>query len=429
MSAITIVGLGPGDPGQLTEAARAALNRVDEVFVRTSQHPTLAALSPTLVIHSFDALYAAAENFAEVYEGICAQVIEQARGRAELVYAVPGDPAVGEATTWLIRARAAAEGIAVRVIHGISFIEPVCLAIGVDPLEQAGLQVVDAMSMATRHAPGLDTARPVLLAQCYSRSLAADVKLTLLHSLPPHHPVTVVQAAGTAAQRVRQTPLYALDRSSDFDHLTSVYVPPAGAYASFEALQEIVAHLRAPDGCPWDREQTLASLRKDLLEETYELLEALDADDDDKIAEELGDVVMGLVLIAQVGAEEERFLWPAVMEAINLKLIRRHPHVFGDVVVNSVDEVLENWAAIKAAEGGDKSASLLASVPKGLPALALAGKYQSRLQRAGYEADLADADPLARTLWNLVAEARATDADAETLLRELCLRVAAQVQG
>jgi len=424
MSVLTIVGLGPGDPSQLTQAAWTVLTAADEIYVRTAQHPTLAALPSDLAVHSFDAIYAAAENFSQVYEQIVAELISLARGRAELVYAVPGDPAVGETTTGLLRARAAAEGITVRVIHGVSFVEPSCLALGIDPLDTAGLQVLDAMVVAAGHAPGFDTARPALLAQCYSRSVAGDVKLTLLHSFPPDHPVTVLQAAGTDAQTLRTLPLYELDRSAAFDHLTSLYVPPIGPYASFTALQEIVAHLRAPDGCPWDREQTLQTLRTDLLEETYELLQALDADDDADIAEELGDVVMGLTLIAQVGAEEERFLWPAVMDAINRKLIRRHPHVFGDVVVSGIEEVLDNWAAIKAAEGGDKSASLLASVPKGLPALALAAKYQSRLQRAGHAVDLDDADPWARALWELVAEARAADADAETALRELCAQVA-----
>lgn len=424
---ITVVGLGPGDPGQLTQAAWATLSAAKEIYVRTAQHPTLAALPPGLVVHSFDAVYAATERFADVYEQMVSRLIEQADSGADLIYALPGDPAVGETTTALLRARAAAAGIDVQVIHGVSFIEPTCLALGLDPLDVAGLQVLDAMVVAMAHAPGFDTARPALLAQCYSRTLAGDVKLTLLHSLPPDHLVTVVQAAGTTLQALRTLPLYELDRSGAFDHLTSLYVPPVGAYASFTALQEIVAHLRAPDGCPWDREQTLQTLRKDLLEETYELLEALDADDDAAIAEELGDVVMGLTLIAQVGAEEERFLWPAVMEAVNRKLIRRHPHVFGDVTVSGVEEVLENWAAIKAAEGGDKAASLLASVPKGLPALALAAKYQSRLQRAGHTVDLAGADPLGRALWQLVAEARAADAeaDAETALRVLCAQVAA----
>jgi tetrapyrrole methylase family protein/MazG family protein len=200
-------------------------------------------------------------------------------------------------------------------------------------------------------------------------------------------------------------------------------VPAAGPLASFNRLQEIVARLRAPDGCPWDREQTVQSLRKDLLEEVYELIEALDQDDDAKIGEELGDAVLGLTMIAQIAAEEERFRWPQVMAAVNEKLIRRHPHVFGDEQVTGVADVLENWVRIKEEErGGDDESppSPLAGVPKALPALMRASKYQSRLARAGIEPDLGDASPIARALWDLVGQARAAQVDAEAALRAAC---------
>ena len=429
-SSITIVGLGPGDPGLVTRAVWQVLSTASELYVRTDRHPTLAALPPGLAIHSFDSLYAVADDFATVYEQIAEQVLALGSRPEGVVYAVPGDPGVGEAAVKLIRERAAGRGLPVTVLSGVSFIEPACLALGLDPLAEPGLQIVDAMLVAASHAPRLDPAWPALLPQCYSRSLASDVKLTLLHSFPPTHPVTVLAAAGTAQQSVRVTPLYALDRSVDFDHLTTLYVPPAGAQASFGALQEIVAHLRAPEGCPWDREQTLDSLRPDLLEEIYELLEALDGDDDGKIREELGDAVLSLTMMAQIAAEEERFQWPEVMQQVNDKLIRRHPHVFGDLKVGSVDEVLDNWAAIKQAERAASAASApaspLASVPKALPALALASTYQSRLHRAQIEPDLSAASPLARALWELVAEARAAGVDAETELRTLCHQVASQ---
>ncbi len=434
MTTITIIGLGPGDPGLLTKAAWDLLHSASEVYVRTEQHPTLAALPASLAVHSFDAIYNSAEDFAAVYRQIAGQIVELGSRPQGVIYAVPGDPAVGEATTWLIRDLAAARGLPVRVFSGVSFVEPACLALGLDPLEQDGLQIVDAMVAAASHAPPFDTSRPALLAQCYSRALASDVKLTLLHSFGDEHPVTVLSAAGTAQQRLRTVPLFELDRSADFDHLTTLYVPPAGPYGAFSRLQEIVAHLRAPDGCPWDREQTLQTLRKDVLEELYELLEALDRDDDDQIREELGDGALALAMLAQIAAEEERFRWPEVMALVCEKLIRRHPHVFGDVAVSSVEEVLANWAAIKAEEAGgklqvagDRSPSVLDSVPRALPALTLASKYQSRLGRAGITPDLSGAEPFGLALWELVARARAVDVDAETALREVCQRVAEAV--
>ncbi len=433
MTTITIVGLGPGDPGLLTKAAWDLLHAAEELYVRTEQHPTLAALPSELAIHSFDAIYSGADDFASVYQQIAAEIIRLGSRPQGVIYAVPGDPAVGEATTWLIRELAAARGLAVRVLSGVSFVEPACLALGIDPLARDGLQVVDAMVVAAGHAPPFDTSRPALLAQCYSRALASDVKLILLPSYGEQHLVTVLAAAGTAQQHMRTLPLFELDRGVDFDHLTTLYVPPAGPYAAYSRLQEIVAHLRAPEGCPWDREQSLQTLRKDLLEELYELLEALDREDDAQIGEELGDATLALAMLAQVAAEEERFRWPQVMEQVCQKLIRRHPHVFGDVAVSSVEEVLANWAAIKEAEGKEKKAngdgqkgSVLDSVPRALPALSLASKYQSRLARAGVEVDLGDADPIGLTLWELVAEARAAEVDAETALRETCQLVALQ---
>jgi uncharacterized protein YabN with tetrapyrrole methylase and pyrophosphatase domain len=177
----------------------------------------------------------------------------------------------------------------------------------------------------------------------------------------------------------------------------------------------------------------LQTLRKDMLEELYELLEALDLDDDAKIGEELGDAALVLAMLAQIAAEEERFRWPQVMEQVCEKLIRRHPHVFGDVEVSSVDEVLANWAAIKEAEaktvegnGGKQGNGVLDSVPRALPALLLASKYQSRLARAGITPDLSGADPMGLGLWQMVAAARAADVDAETVLRETCQLAARQ---
>ncbi|MEZ4767030.1 MAG: MazG family protein [Caldilineales bacterium] len=377
-----------------------------------------------------------ADDFAAVYAEIARRVVALGSRPEGVVYAVPGDPAVGEATTWLIRAAAAEAGIHVSVLHGVSFVEPACLTLGLDPLERDGLQVMDAMVVAASHAPPFDTSRPALLAQCYSRALASDVKLTLLQSFGEAHPVTVVRGAGGGPGEgpVNTCALYELDRTAAFDHLTTLYVPPVGPYASYGRLQEIVAHLRAPDGCPWDREQTVQTLRKDLLEEIYELIEALDEDDDAKMAEELGDAALVLTMIAQIGAEEERFRWPQVMAQIVEKLIRRHPHVFGDVEVADAAEVLSNWAAIKDQEReskerneGKKGNGVLDSVPRALPALMLASKYQSRLARAGLEPSLAGANPMGRRLWDMVSEARAGGIDPETALREVCERVAAAV--
>jgi MazG family protein len=151
-----------------------------------------------------------------------------------------------------------------------------------------------------------------------------------------------------------------------------------------DRLKQIVERLRSPDGCPWDREQTHASLKPHIIEECYELIEAIDDQDDEGMQEELGDVLLQVVLHAQMASEEGRFDFDSVAEVISEKLIRRHPHVFGDTKLATSDAVLKQWDAIKRGEKTDRE-SALDGVPRGLPGLAKAQKMQSQAARAGFD--------------------------------------------
>ena len=155
-------------------------------------------------------------------------------------------------------------------------------------------------------------------------------------------------------------------------------------FSQFDTLVEIIARLRGPGGCPWDREQTHASLREALLEECYEVLEALDEGDIKRLGEELGDLLMQVVLHAQIAAEAGEFEIGDVIRSINTKLIQRHPHVFGSLKVKDADEVLINWEALKKKERGSDT-SMLANVPKQLPALSYSQDIQSRVARVGFD--------------------------------------------
>jgi len=175
--------------------------------------------------------------------------------------------------------------------------------------------------------------------------------------------------------------------------LTSLYVSPLMKGSSLEAFQEIIAHLRAPDGCPWDREQTHLSLRQHLLEETYEALEAIDAEDFEGMREEFGDLLLQIVLHAQIAFEEGEFTISDVLKGIHDKIVRRHPHVFSDVSLNGVDGVLQNWEKLKEQERKDKKQDekgLLDGVPVALPALNLAQEYQERAARVGFDWPIID---------------------------------------
>ena len=386
---IRIVGLGPGSLADLTLAAWQALATAKRVIVRTRRHPCVEELAQSITLDSFDDLYEQYTEFSDVYAEIARRVVAGGREPGGVVYAVPGHPWVGEATTRLIAAQAEAAGLTLLVIGGVSFVEPSLAMAGVDVMD--GGQVMDAMLLARQHHPQVDVGLPLLVGQLYARWLASDVKLTLMNAYPDDHLVTRLYAAGTSQQRMASVPLHDLDHDEDFDHLTSLYVPPLRGHSSFSALQEIVAHLRAPEGCPWDREQTLESLRQDLLGECVEVMEAIDAeaggeDNSPHIAEELGDVLLVATMMVQIATEEGRFHMAEVIHDVVTKLIRRHPHVFGDTAVDDVKQVLVNWDAIKAAEKAAKGQTVggpFDGVPVQLPALEKARKLQSKAAKAG----------------------------------------------
>ncbi|MCS6910028.1 MAG: nucleoside triphosphate pyrophosphohydrolase [Anaerolineales bacterium] len=451
MPSITIVGLGPGNPQHLTREAWDILSKAREVYLRTARHPTVSGFPPGLVVHAFDDFYETSEDFEQVYTRITARVLELGARPEGVIYAVPGHPSVAEASVTLIRKGAAERGLPVRLVAGLSFIEPVLEALGVDALPQ--LQLADALELAARHHPTFHPDAPALIAQLYSATLASDVKLTLMNQYPDEHPIRLIHAVSTSDEQVETLPLYELDRSPYIAHLTALYVPPLPRPSSFEAFQEIVAHLRAPEGCPWDREQTHLSLRRYLLEEAYEVLHALDAEDMNALRGELGDLLLQVVLHAQIATEEGAFTMADVLAEIQEKMIRRHPHVFGNVHVASAGEVMRNWEQIKAEERGDKPSEgngVLGEAPPGLPALAQAETYQKRAARVGFDwpdvagvrakvmEEMAEVEAAANDgerakevgdlLFAVVNWARWLKVEPETALREANARFAARFQ-
>ncbi len=328
----------------------------------------------------------ALESFEQVYEQIVQQVLELGRRPQGVLYAVPGHPFVAEATAPEILRRARTQGLPVRIVEGLSFLEPLFSALGLDPFPH--LALVDALQLAAGHVPPFPPGVPALIAQIHSPVVASDVKLTLMSLYPDQHPVRLVHAAGTPDQVVEDLALYEIDRSRHIGLLTALYLPPLEPQTSFEAFLEVVAHLRAPDGCPWDREQTHRSLRSDLLEETYEVLAAMDAEDVDGMREELGDLLLLILLHTQIASDDGEFTIADVLSGVNRKIVHRHPHVFGDFQVRDEQHLLQNWERLKAqerAENGKAEASLLDGVSLALPALAQAEKYQKRAARVGFD--------------------------------------------
>jgi tetrapyrrole methylase family protein / MazG family protein len=420
---IILLGLGPGDPSALTRRAWDWLAGIDKLYLRTAHHPTVASLPTHLTLVSFDELYERHDDFEDVYEAIIEEILTL--GKTTVVtYAVPGHPFVAEATCPEIAKRAAAAGISVEVIDGLSFLEPTFLALKIDPFPD--LVLADAIQVSQRQTPGFPPSTPALIAQIYDRDVAAEVKLTLMAAYPDEHPVHLVHAAGTDDEVVEDLPLYAIDHSPHLGLLSSLYIPPLSRGASFEAFQEVIARLRAPDGCPWDREQTHLSLRPFLLEEAYETLDALDREDMDDLAEELGDLLLQIVLHAQIATEEGDFNIHHVLEGIGSKLIRRHPHVFSEVEVAGVDGVIRNWEQIKAEErlghSDDTHNGLLNGVPAALPALSQAAQIIERVRRVGFVHLSMLGDP--QVIGEMLAEVEDAEGDEQNqVLGELLLGV------
>ncbi len=384
---ITVLGLGPGDPDLLTRAAWNRISSARELVLRTREHPVVPALPENIRVESFDRFYRDAADFQEVYDRIVARLLELGNRPEGVIYAVPGHPLVAESTVTELLRRARNERLRLQIIDGLSFVEPTLTALGLDLLPQTA--IVDALEIAAVHYPLFPPDAPALLAQLYSPAVAADVKLTLMEAYPDEHPVYLVHAAGSGSSAVEQLPLHELDRSSQIGALTTLYVPALGPATSFEAFHELIAHLRAPEGCPWDREQTHLSLRPFLLEETYETLEALDAQDPNGLMEELGDLLIQIVLHAQIASEAGEFRMTDVLRHVYEKLVRRHPHVFAGVEVSSVADIRHNWERLKADErssrGEEPEKSVLSGVSEALPALAQAAAYQQRVVQVGFD--------------------------------------------
>jgi tetrapyrrole methylase family protein / MazG family protein len=383
---ITLLGLGPGNPDLLTLKATKILENSQEVYLRTRMHPAVAGFPAHLIIHSFDNLYEDGDSFEQVYEQIVARVLELGKRSQGVVYGVPGHPFVAEATTTEIVKQARGLDIRVEVVEGMSFLEPVFSALQIDPLPQ--LTIMDALELAGRHHPSFPPSAGAIVAQIHSPGVASEVKLTLMGAYPDEHPVKLVHGAGTEQMVVEAVSLFEIDRSPHFGLLTSLYIPPLGENTSFESFQEVIAHLRAPEGCPWDREQTHQSLRPHLLEEVYEILAALDSENAVEICEEFGDLLLQIVLHAQIASEYGEFTMVDILKGIYDKIVRRHPHVFGDIEIADKEGVLVNWERLKAEEkeaSGKENGSILDGVNVSLPALLQAETYQKRAARVGFD--------------------------------------------
>jgi tetrapyrrole methylase family protein / MazG family protein len=383
---ITVIGLGAGNLEQMTLGIYRLIKNHENIFVRTMNHPAVEELrAEGKQFHSFDNVYEKHDQFQPVYEEIADTLFQEALTRGHVLYAVPGHPLVAEQAVQILLQKADKMDVEVEVAGGKSFLDEMYTALKIDPIE--GCQILDGTALKKEE---IQIRHHLVIVQVYDAFIASEVKLTLMEKYPDDYEVTVVTAAGGKDEAVTKVPLYELDHAVELNNLTAVYVPPVQEekvmYRDFGFLKSVIERLRGPGGCPWDQKQTHRSLKKYLIEEAYEVLDAIDEEDDEAIAEELGDVLLQVLLHAQIGEDEGFFAIEDVMEKLSEKMIRRHPHVFGGGTAETSDEVVANWDAIKAKEAGkSERESILDGVPKGLPSIQKAYLYQKKAAKVGFD--------------------------------------------
>jgi tetrapyrrole methylase family protein/MazG family protein len=387
---VVVVGLGPAGPELTAADARQVLAGAARCLVRTGRHPAASVVAEVATgpVEVLDRLYDAAPAIEDVYPAIVEEVVASARAVGPggyLAYAVPGSPLVAERSVGLLRADGR---VAVEVLPALSFLDLAWARLGVDPLS-AGVRLVDAPSFSVMAA---GERGPLLVAQSDSRAVLSAMKLAA--DDPPGHDgrrAVVLHHLGLGDERVVEVAWDDLDRTLEPDHLTSVWVPawaPPVA-AELARLQELVRTLR--ERCPWDRRQTHGSLARHLLEEAYEALDAVEAvaraepdvppDAVTHLEEELGDLLFQIYFQALLAAEEGHFTLADVARTLHDKLVGRHPHVFGDAVAETPEEVAARWEVLKKAEKG--RGSVTDGIPVALPALALVAKLQRKAEAVG----------------------------------------------
>jgi tetrapyrrole methylase family protein/MazG family protein len=356
------------------------------VFARTRFFPRIEQLLVGLQWTSFDELYERAASLDEVQAAMVERLLSAGD---EVVLAVPGDGTLGDGVLERLRAR----GVTLDVIPGVSLGVAALAAAGRPTAD--GAQIVEATSLGGSGVDllvELNPRWPAAITGVFSPRIAGDVKLALQRVYPPEHGVQLVRHPGLPDQQLAATNLAELDRVRvEFDHLTHVVVPPVVGYVptgSPHSLRAIVARLRAPGiGCPWDLEQTHRSLIPYVIEEAYEVVDAIEQDDPASLADELGDVLLQVALHAEVADQSGEFDWNDVVRTLSEKLVRRHPHVFGDVQVSGAQDVVRNWDQLKAAERVDQPppTSALDGIPKSVPQLRRAAELARKAAKAGFD--------------------------------------------
>ena len=383
---ITVVSLGPGNPELMTLQTIQALQKARRLILRTSRHGVSAWLEENgIAFESLDDWYDRYDDFDALHRAIARHLWEQAQ-TCPVTYAVMDASSDGSVAE--LSAQCPEDGT-LTLLPGLSMTDVYLSELPGARARTSGLRTLPATACAAaRHDPRL----PLLITELDSPVLAGEVKLWLGELYDEESDVVFFPSRVRTHRRPVTIQLMELDRQHAYDHTCAVYVPasPLGQRRRFcfDDLLEVMALLRGENGCPWDREQTHQSLRKYLLEEAYEAAGAIDEEDPDHLADELGDVLLQVVFHASVGESHGEFSIGDVTTAICRKMIYRHAHIFGTDQCATAKEVADNWEKLKKAEKGlHTQGEVLADVSRSLPALTRAHKVQKKAANVGFDWD------------------------------------------
>ena len=427
---IEIIGLGPSADEYITDHTRQRIAAHQHRFLRTAQHPSAHLVVDAI---TFDERYETSGTFDDVYIGIANDLIAAAIQHGEILYAVPGSPLILERTVRLLMSDDRIECI---VNPAMGFLEIAWARLGIDPIEHS-VRLIDGHQFATA-AAGLTG--PLLVAHCHANWVLSDIKLAAEDTDNVSNddmPVVILHHLGLSDEVVMTVPWSELDHSIEADHLTSIYIPELRAPVGKDliAFHELARTLRRE--CPWDREQTHQTLTTYLLEETYEVVDAIaalnidDVHTDEHLIEELGDLLYQIEFHAAIAEQEGRFTMGDVARGIHEKLVRRHPHVFAPNENSAVgsDALVKSWDDIKKAEKAAKGivAGPFDGIPQATGSLAYASAILKRANKAGMPIELpspgaqelGDIADLGMHLLEVVAECRRRGVDPEVALRKV----------
>lgn len=385
MGKIYVVGLGPGNINSLTLGAVQRIMSGDRNFLRTENHPTIEYFKEKDIQYkTYDYLYDREDSFDMVYKNIVNELIIESSKGEDINYFIPGNPMVAEKTVEMLLEK---ESLDIEIVSGMSFIEPMIELVGRDPIN--GLKIVDGTIF---NALMVDINCDIIITQVYNYRILSEIKIILAEIYGDEYEIYLIHGAGIEEKEKKYLiPIYELDRKPDVDVLTSIYIPKMEKINKkvfdLNDILGIMLLLRSEDGCPWDMEQTHESIRDSVIEEAYEVVDAIDRKDMDGLVEELGDLLLQVIFHSQIGFEEGEFSLYDVTSALGNKLIYRHPHVFSEIKVEKPGEVVYNWDMLKYEKRDIFSFTDKLKDIKGLPSLMTSFKIQNQAAKIGFDWD------------------------------------------